>query len=210
MESVLAQAEVSRDDLVSRLKEFEQQWRNIGPVPRQEDKAIEKRFEESKAALRLRIDELVQQKRSAQLEQIREILKRCLSVETGASTIESLSSQDLAGKDMCSKNVQQRLSALRDALTDGAGGVKFSEQISAVEQAIIRIEILWELESPSAEQEQRRQAQLLMLQHSLKHGRDPHLQQNLFAKIIATPCAPTESMQKRILAIFDKGCAQWL
>ncbi len=208
IEQVL-RAEHDRGSLKDQLKRFEQQWQCIGPVPRQDEKAIGQRYHQALAAIEQRLVQLEEQQRQTQLKQLQDQLRICFAVELGEKAQVLDEATALTGKDVSSKHLQQRVSTLIAAVERGAATEEFTEQQTTIRQAVLQLEILWELPSPTEEQAQRRQMQLQMLQQSLKQGRDTHVEQKLFAQVIVTPCAPDQALQTRLLKVLDAGLVRW-
>jgi hypothetical protein len=197
-------ANAPASSLAQTLRESEQAWRGIGPVPRAAQQGIEERFASATGMLRQRLE----QDRAQQLQQQARVLLQKLSL---CSQVE---------KAMAEGNTEQSttLRAAWDALPGLTGNferalqARFAAALSddtAAREALPRngasvlddilvLEILLGIDSPAHLAQERLKQQVQVLQSSLKSGQRPQQPRDLLLQICTLAVALDEEDMARL------------
>ncbi len=174
--------EESAKNLREIIKNSRQSWKDIGPVPRQVEAALETRFHNALDSLQQRVEQAAraaqQQLKATQLDK----LLLCIELES-AVLAGSVSDVDVwqsrwqalpklahEVEKLLSSRWQQALQAASDSAASEKLSARLREKQPELANEILRQEILHGIDSPAEFSRQRLQMQVQVLQSSLKSG----------------------------------------
>jgi hypothetical protein len=184
-----AAAEAPASSLAQRLRESEQAWRGIGPVPRADQQALEERFAAAADALKRSIEQAREQQSQQQAQLLQQKLALCRQAEQAA--IDGRMQQSLAelrtawdALPATAADFEKALRARFDAALAGAATREAMERGAPdVLAELLQLEILLGVESPPALAQERLKQQVQVLQSSLRAGQRPLKPQALLLQI---------------------------
>lgn len=217
-EAVCARLEAALDVEVEAvpglLAEASAEWGRIGPEPNDDQGAVQKRFRKAVAALQGRMDSAKAEARLASHRTLMEKLALCRMAE---SAVVGKSKPDLAGW-----KVHWQVLPQLDSRQENLLRARFDSAIAAMEAAdtlysamleanraqlleeLLRLEILFGLDSPADFAQERRRIQMEVLQDSLAGNREPAGKERLFI-LCTLPATTDEHAAERIDQILRAG-----
>ncbi len=176
--------------LEHRLGELLGQWKNMGFVPREAEPALRRRLDDAVAACRDRIHRLKSEKMYEALEGLADKLALCCSMERRIAAFcqeDGDGTGDMVSEDVEYETAWKALPPLPDGIEavlshrfynglkamanrNMAYGRRLLGNVAAMKDNILRLEIIYGLESPEYLQQERLQKQVEVLQDSLGGG----------------------------------------
>ena len=208
---------------VSILTQFRHQvqaeWQIIGAVPRQEESALNRRYERAWESVQKAQEELQVQAKLARVDGLLKLLSLAHQAESMAAehVIDQVKWTALAQewsaveipKNKAGRSLKQRWEQLTHLLEGADSATEAHRALNGnaieVDHIVLNLEILLQIESPERLAQERRQAQLEMLQKSLKQGRDQDQVKTLLVRLLAVPVAFHVERQTRIKTIVQSA-----
>lgn len=178
-------SEETAKNLRELIKTIRQSWKEIGPVPRQAEAALETRFQQALDSVQQRIDAAAravqEQQNNAQLDK----LMLCIGLETALLAGTAATEADTANwaerwnalpklahemEKLLAARWQNALHALGDAQRSAKLCAQLREKQADFANEVLRQEIVHGIDSPAEFSRERLQMQVQVLQSSLKSG----------------------------------------
>ncbi|SDY19734.1 protein of unknown function [Collimonas sp. OK242] len=199
-------------ELPKILQQAQQEWARSGPVPRALQAQIDARFQAALGALQARLDQSRQQAAQAQADALRDKLILCQQVEASIVHADAGSAGSQAESDW--RGSWQALPKLAPAFekvvaarferalqNSGNYAATLENQRPALQQELLRAEILAGIESPAALSRERLQLQVEVLQASLKAGASARNVEQQLLYICDLPALMDEPTLQRLLKL---------
>lgn len=199
-------------ELPKILQQAQQEWARSGQVPRAVQAQIDARFQAALSALQARLDQSRQQAALAQADALRDKLILCQQVEAGIAATDIGSAGTQAESDW--RNSWQALPKLAPAFEKVIAArferalqnsdnyaATLETQRPALQQELLRAEILAGIESPAALSRERLQLQVEVLQASLKAGGSARNIEQQLLYICNLPALMDEPTLQRLLKL---------
>ncbi|MFZ6843671.1 DUF349 domain-containing protein [Undibacterium sp. RuTC16W] len=196
------------------LREITQAWRETGAVPRNEDDAIEKKFQAICSQLKYQIEQARESDAQAARHQLQSKFDLCQQVERQLSENLEQSklslakwvaewnhlSQKKAVSTLLDQALNKRFTAWMQAVE--SGDVTYADQLSAnaeiAGKIILQLEILNGIDSPAELSRLRLQMQVDVLQETLKSGNKHSASLEQLQRLYSTPAVLEPSQQQRV------------
>ncbi|MDQ9171633.1 DUF349 domain-containing protein [Oxalobacteraceae bacterium R-40] len=196
------------------LKEVEQEWKAIGPVPRTNEQALHDRYKRAVSGVQSELARERQAARREQFEWIQRKLDLCIVAEQEASAgmpkdVAELEEQwRLCGPlpDAFECILHARFQAASSALR--SGDMRFGEMLrenrAELERALLRMEINLEVESPPELASERLKLQVEALQASLRSGGAAIDRTTMLMKLCGLPALHDDASRARIARLVNR------
>lgn len=208
----------SKGELLKELQQCSLLHRALGPVPRDQEAAIEQRYQAAVAALQLVIDGYVAQESRAGLVRLLESLAICQSAESVLSVVSGDQESDAllqrwkanqaTGKFKLSvielklqarfDCAMQAMAAQADPETRQVQQETAQRSLPQFDDLLLHLEILTGAESPESLSRERLKKQVEVLQGSLKNGKDRSTTQVVLAQLLGLSVVLDSTRQKRL------------
>jgi hypothetical protein len=204
---------------IAVLKQFRQQiqaeWQAIGPVPRQDEVSVNRRFEQGIERLQKAFSELELQAKRQRLEGVLLVLSVVEKAEA-VLTEHVIDEQKWTmvkqewevleiPRNRTGRSLKQRWDSLIQLFANRDDGVEVRRVLLGnavqVDHLILSLEILLQLDSPAQLSQERRKAQLEILQQSMKQGKDQEQLKTMLYRLFSLTVAFELERQKRVQAI---------
>jgi exonuclease SbcC len=200
------------------LRQAKAAWSRIGPVPRAEEKAIEKRYRDATAALQSLLqtaqDNAAAAARAAEAAQIDDRLAMCFALDAvltqGALTAEDADAwrarwQAVPHLTPATRALEQVLTQRFEAALAGVAGAApgeaylqhLQQQRPCFDDTLLEVEIALGLDSPPELSRQRMQLQVALLQSSMKAGAPVLSGRQQLARLCALPALADQATLTR-------------
>lgn len=198
-------------------RQIQTEWQAIGAVPRQEENALNRRYEQGIERLQKTLHELQLKAKQVRVEEILTLLSLVHQAEAmaGEHVIDQAKWSSLVQewdtlsipKSKAGRSLKQRWEQLSQLFAENDVALEVNRTLNGkaleVDHMILSLEILMQLESPVTLAQQRRQTQLEILQKSLKQGKDQEQVATLLVRLLSVPVAFNAERQTRIKTIIQ-------
>lgn len=201
---------------------IEDEWKEIGFVPREQEAVVERRYQLGVQAVNEQIENLRNKEKQLHSAQLLRKIVLCQEVEKTLTSIENQEKSNHSTSDnlidvikewdqissTTSKNklhsaLNVRFKTAQAALenNDLDYVIQLQKNISLFDETVLHAEIVAGIESPSALASQRLQKQVAVLQTSMKNGQNKNQLLDLVMQLIAMPVEVDADRHHRMLAV---------
>lgn len=201
----------SPDVISKKMREATDAWNRTGPVPRASEQQIEKRYQTALAALHKRMGDTQRAAQEAQAAALHGKLKLCHAVEAMVMVDPRPDENELtrlqtewqalpvlaaAWERALHTRFGKAIAALKT--TERQHAALLQQNRAALEQAVLRLEIIMGIDSPPELSRERLQLQVEVLQSSLKAGQKPLAHSEQLLHIVGLPALSDQQLDSRV------------